>query len=68
MISNILSIVANISAHKGIIAPSTTTVIEISMVNATIPSIIFHTGIYRRRTAVTTITITAAVTFNDDCD
>ena len=40
MISNILSIIANISAHNRIITSSTTIIIEISMGYAIIPSIV----------------------------
>ena len=59
MMNNTLSNIANSNASNSI---STTIVIEISMINATIPSIIINTGIHRCRTAVTTITITVVVT------
>ena len=58
MMNTILSTIANTNA---IIAHSTTKIIEISMVNSTIPSIIINTSINRCRTAVTTITITVVV-------
>ena len=61
MINNTLSNIASNNASNRIITPSTT-IIEISMMHATIPSIIIHTGIDRCRTAVTSITITVAVT------
>ena len=61
MINSTLRIIANINAHNSILTPSTTINIEISMVNAPIPSIIMNTGIHRCRTVVTTITITAVV-------
>ena len=62
MSNNTLSKIASSNARNRIIAPSTTTIIEISMTNATNPSIISNTGINRCRTAVTTITITVVVT------
>ena len=62
MINNTLSDIANSNAGNSIIAPSTTIIIEISLINATIPSIILNTGINRCRTAVTSITITVVVT------
>ena len=57
MINNTLSNIASSNASNRIITPSTTIMIEISMINATIPSIIINTGINRGRTAAT-ITIT----------
>ena len=39
MIKNTLSNIANSNASNSIITPSTTKIIEISMINATIPSI-----------------------------
>ena len=51
---NTLSIIANINVHNRIITPSTTRIIEISMLNAIIPSIIINTRINRCRTVVTT--------------
>ena len=62
MIHNTLSNIASSNASNWIITASTTIIIEISMMNATIPSIIIHTGINRCRTAATTITIAAVVT------
>ena len=62
MIKNTLSNIANSNASDSIITPSTTIMIEITMVNAIIPSIIINTGINRCRTAVTTITTTVVVT------
>ena len=62
MTSNTLSNIATSNANNSIITPSTTTIIEISMIHATIPSIIMHTGSNRCRTAATTITLTAVVT------
>ena len=62
MINNTLSNIASSNASNRIITPSTAIVIEISMINATTPSIIIHTGINRCRTAVTTITIAVVVT------
>ena len=52
MIHNTLSNIANSNASNSIITPSTTIIIEISMINATIPSIIINTAINRCRTAV----------------
>ena len=60
MIKNTLSNIASSHASNMIITP--TLIIEISMVNATIPSFIINTGINRCRTAVTTLTITVVVT------
>ena len=72
MITNTLSNIANSNASNSILTPSTTIIIEISMINATIPSIIINTGINRCRPAVTTITITVVVTITTinyhDCD
>ena len=62
MMNNTLSNVANGNASNRIITPGTTILIEISMINATIPSIIMNTGMNRCRTAVTTITTTVVVT------
>ena len=62
MIKNTLNNIANSNASDSTITPSTTINIEISMINATIPSIIINTGINRCRTAVTTATITVVVT------
>ena len=62
MINNALTNIANSNAGNSVITPSATIVMEISMINATIPSIIMNTGINRCRTAVTTITITVVVT------
>ena len=62
MIKNTLNNIASSNASNRIITPSTTIIIEISMINATIPSIISNTGINRGRTAVTTITIAVVVT------
>ena len=60
--NNTLGNIANSNANKRIITPSATIIIEISMINATIPSIIIYTGSNRCRTAVTTIAITVVVT------
>ena len=62
MINNTLSNIAYSSASNSTTPPSTAIIIEISMNNATIPSIIISAGINRCRTAGTTITITAVVT------
>ena len=62
MIDNTLSNIANSNANNSIMTPSTTIIIDISMISATIPSIVVNTGINRCRTAVTTITITVVVT------
>ena len=62
MINDTLSHIASSHASNKIITPSTTIILEISMIEATIPSIIINTGINRCRTAVTTITITVIVT------
>ena len=62
MMHNTLSTIASSNASNRIITTSPTIIVEISMINATIPSIIINTGINRCRTAVTTITITAVVT------
>ena len=62
MITNTLSNIANSNASNSTVTPSTTIIIDISMINATIPSIIINTGINRCRAAVTTITITHVVT------
>ena len=61
MMNSTLSTFVNIHAHKSIITPSATIIIEISMVNAVIPSIIINTGINRCRTVATTITVTVVV-------
>ena len=42
-----LSIIANTNAQNSIITPSTTIIIEISMVNVIIPSTVVNTGIHR---------------------
>ena len=62
MINNTLSNIANSNASNSINTPSSTIIVEISMINATIPSIIINTGINRCGTAVPTITITVVVT------
>ena len=62
MINNTLNIVANINARNSIITPSTTITIEISIVNASIPSILIHSGINGCRTVVTAIAIIVVVT------
>ena len=62
MINATLSNIASSHASNQIMTPSTTIIIEISMINTIMPSIIIHTGINRCRTAVTTITITVVVT------
>ena len=62
MINITLSNIASSNASNWTITPSTTITIEISMMNATIPSIIINTGINRCRTAATTITITVVAT------
>ena len=62
MIDNTLSNIANSNASNSIITPSTSIVIEICMINATIPSIIIHTGVNRCKPAVATIAITVVVT------
>ena len=67
MINNTLSNIATSNAGNRIITPSTTMIIEISMINATIPSIIINTGLNRCRTitivvfvvTITTITMIA---------
>ena len=61
MINNTLSNIASSNASNSSITPSTTRIIEISMIHATIPSII-NTCSNRCRTAVaTTITIAVVV-------
>ena len=62
MINNTGSNIASSNASNRTITPSTTILIEISMINATIPSIRINTGINRCRTAVATITIIVVVT------
>ena len=63
MIYNTLRNIASSNASNSIITISTTIILEIKMINATIPSIIIiNTGINRCRTAVTTIAITVVVT------
>ena len=62
MINNTLSNIANSNASNSIITLSTAIILEISMINATIHSIIINAGSHRCRTAVTTITITVVVT------
>ena len=62
MINNTLRNIANSNASNRIMTPSTSIIIEISMINATIPSIIINTGINRCRNADTTITATVVVT------
>ena len=66
MINNTLNNIANSDASNGIITPSTTIILETSMINAAIPSIIITTDINRGRTVVTTITITVVVTISTD--
>ena len=71
MINSTLCIIANITAHDSLITPSTTMIIEISMVIAIIPSVIINTGINRCRTLVTTITIYCCCNYyhyQHDCD
>ena len=58
-----LGIIVNVNAHNSINTPSATIIIEISMVNGIIPTIIINTGINRCRTVVTTIGITVVVIF-----
>ena len=60
--NNTLSNIASSNASNSIITPSTTIVIEIGMINATMPSSIINTGINRCGTAVTTITVVVTVT------
>ena len=63
MINNTLSNIAiNSNASNSIIIPSTTMILGISMIFATILSIIVNPGINRCRTAVTTITTTVNAT------
>ena len=62
MIHNTLSNIANSNASTSTITPCTTKIHEISMINATVPSVILNTGINRCRTAVTAITITVVAT------
>ena len=62
MINHTLGNIANSNASRSILTPSTTIIVKISMIKATIPSIIIHTGINRCRTAFTTITFTVVVT------
>ena len=62
IIDNTLSIIANNNAQNSIVTPSTTIIVETSMVNAIIPSITLHAGINRCRTVVSTITVTVVVT------
>ena len=57
MVYNALSNIANDSAHN---SSSTTIILETSMVNAIIPSVIVNTGINHCRIVVTT-TITVVV-------
>ena len=52
----------NSNVSNSIIAPSTTIIIQRSMIYAITPSIIMNTGVNRCRTAVTTIAITVVVT------
>ena len=59
--SNTLGSIANSNASNSIITPSTTTIIEISMINATIATIMINTGIHRCRTAVTTVTVVVTI-------
>ena len=62
MISNTLSNIVNGNASNGTITLSTTITIEISMINASIPSMIINTGIHHCKSAVTTIAVTVVVT------
>ena len=62
MTNNTLSNIANSRASISIITPSASIILEISMINATMPSIIINVGINRCGTAVTTFTITVVVT------
>ena len=64
MINNTLSNIPSRNASNSIISPSTTIIIEISRIDATIQSIIINTCINCCRTAVTTITITVVVTIS----
>ena len=61
MINNTLSNMTNGNASNSIHTPSTPIILETSMINATFPSAIIHTGINHCRTVVTTITITVVV-------
>ena len=62
MINTTLSDIANINASNSIFTPSTTIILETSMIKGTIPSIIINSGSNRWRTVVTTSTITVVVT------
>ena len=62
MINSTLSNIASSSASSRIITRSTTRILEISMINAAIPSIIINTGTNRCRTAATTMTMTVVGT------
>ena len=61
MIKNTLSNIANSTASNSIVTPSTTIIIEMSMINAIIPSIIINAGI-NLLADVPTITIPVVVT------
>ena len=61
IVSSTLNTTANINAHNSILTASTKIIIEISMINATIPSIIINTGVNHCRTVLTTIAITVVV-------
>ena len=62
MISNTVSNIAHSNASNSIRTPSTTIIIEISMITAPFSCIIIYTGIHRCRTAVTTTASTVVVT------
>ena len=70
MVNSTLSIIANINAHhNSMITPSTGIIIQMSMVNAIIPSIIITTCINHCRAVVTTITSTVVIiTTSTMCD
>ena len=64
MINNTLSNIANSNASNSIVTPSTSILIEISMINAIIPSIIVNTGVHRCRTDLTNVSIPVVVTIS----
>ena len=61
MFHNTLSHIANSNDRNSMIPLSNSTIIEFSMINVILPSIVFNTGIYRCRTVVATITMTVVV-------
>ena len=62
MINKTLSSIAISNASNRVITPSTTIIIEISMIDVTTPSMIINAGINSCRTAVATINVVVTIT------